>query len=111
MLRGREHYTNRIHRDDAAGLIRTCSFIRIRRRSISASTTTAPRKRSLRPLAKETGGPPPALPDEHAGPSDRRREVGSKRCSNALARESGYRFRYPTYRDGYGELIRAAAAD
>ena len=40
----------------------------------------------------------------------RRRAVGCKRCSNALARASGYRFRYPTYREGYGALIRDASA-
>ena len=40
-----------------------------------------------------------------------RRGVGSKRCSNQLARESGYGFRYPTFREGYDELIRAHRSD
>lgn len=112
VLRGREHYTNRIHRDDAAGLIRHLLFHPDPAPLyLGVDDHSAEEAELYAWLAKETGGPPPALPDEHARPNDRRREVGSKRCSNALARESGYRFRHPTYRDGYGELIRAAAAD
>ena len=38
-----------------------------------------------------------------------RRASSSKRCSNALLKASGYRFRYPTYREGYGELLRQLA--
>ena len=112
VLRGREHYTNRIHRDDAAGLIRHLLFHPDPAPLyLGVDDHSAEEAELYAWLAKETGGPPPGLPDEDAGPSDRRREVGSKRCSNALARESGYRFRYPTYREGYGELIRAMAAD
>ena len=112
VLRGREHYTNRIHQDDAAGLIRHLLFHPDPAPLyLGVDDHSAEEAELYAWLAKETGGPPPALPDEPALPNDRRREVGSKRCSNALARESGYRFRHPTYRDGYGELIRAAAAD
>lgn len=32
-------------------------------------------------------------------------EGTNKRCSNARLRASGYRLRYPTYREGYGALI------
>lgn len=31
----------------------------------------------------------------------------NKRCRNARLRESGYRFRYPSFREGYPEIIRA----
>jgi hypothetical protein len=57
-------------------------------------------------LAKELGVAPPEEAGEDAE-TNRRREVGSKRCSNRRLRESGYSFRYPTYRDGYAALIRA----
>lgn len=112
VLREREHYTNRIHRDDAAGLIRHLLFHPDPAPLyLGVDDHSAEEAELYAWLAKETGGPPPKSPDEDAAPSDRRREVGSKRCSNALARESGYRFRYPTYREGYGELIRTTAED
>lgn len=110
VLRGREHYTNRIHRDDAAGLVRHLLFHPDPAPLyLGVDDQSAEEAELYAWLAKETGGPPPALPDEEAPIGDRRREVGSKRCSNALSRESGYRFLYPTYREGYGELIRAMA--
>ena len=33
------------------------------------------------------------------------RRAGSKRCRNDSLRETGYRFLYPTYREGYGSLL------
>ena len=33
------------------------------------------------------------------------RRAGSKRCRNDRLRETGYRFLYPTYREGYGSLF------
>ena len=60
-------------------------------------------------LAKELGAEPPRLAEEgEVQGDDRRRSAGSKRCSNRRARQSGYRFRYPTFREGYAELLRAA---
>jgi hypothetical protein len=56
-------------------------------------------------LAKELGVDEPGQRDEEARNHDRR-AVGSKRCSNRLLRESGYAFRFPTYREGYGDLMR-----
>ena len=53
-------------------------------------------------LAVELGAPLPRLEDAPAaGGPDR----PSKRCSNALLRSTGYRLRYPTYREGYGALL------
>jgi len=108
-LRGSEHFTNRIHRDDAAGLIRHLLFHpNPESLYLGVDERSAEEAELFTWLAKEVGVAPPAAPDEsEAAPSPRRRAVGSKRCSNARALESGYRFRYPTYREGYGELIRA----
>ena len=44
-----------------------------------------------------------ALSDSGA-PSGR---VGSKRCSNALARESGWQPQYPSFREGYAAMLAA----
>ncbi|BBP46665.1 NAD(P)-dependent oxidoreductase [Thiosulfatimonas sediminis] len=43
---------------------------------------------------------------EHKEPSENSRQLRSnKRLSNERIRQSGYEFKYPTYQDGYGELI------
>ena len=58
-------------------------------------------------IAKELGLAEPPLEEEKEEGRARRPGVGSKRCSNRRARESGYRFRFPSFREGYGALIRA----
>lgn len=35
------------------------------------------------------------------------RRAGSKRCSNQRLLDSGFRFQYPGFREGYGEMIRS----
>jgi hypothetical protein len=57
-------------------------------------------------LAGRLGVAPPRRLDAADAP---RRVRGNKRCSNARLRASGYVFRYPSFREGYGELIGAAA--
>ena len=113
-LRGTEHFTNRIHRDDAAGLIRHLLFHSDPHPLyLGVDDRSAEEAELFTWLAKETGAAPPAPPEElevGAAPSPSRRSVGSKRCTNERARESGYRFLYPTYREGYGALIEALAA-
>jgi hypothetical protein len=55
-------------------------------------------------LAGELGVAPPR---ERAADEDPpKRRAGSKRCRNDRIRAEGYRFRYPSYRDGYPELVR-----
>ncbi len=110
-LRGSDHYTNRIHRDDAAGLVRHLLFHSDPKALyLGVDSHPAEEGELYAWLAKEVGAEPPTLRDEDAPRSDPRRSAGSKRCSNARALESGYRFRYPTYREGYGELIRESAS-
>ena len=50
----------------------------------------------------------PAIPLETARRA--RSPVGAtgKRCSNARLRATGYRLRYPTFREGYAELLGGA---
>ena len=108
-LRPTAHYTNRIHRDDAAGLVKHLLF-HDSPESLYLGVDDHPAEEGelYRWLAKELGAPEPMPLDESdaAGGDGRRRSTGSKRCSNRRARGSGYRFRYPSYREGYGELIR-----
>jgi nucleoside-diphosphate-sugar epimerase len=106
-LRPFAHYTNRIHRDDAAGLIRHLLFHESPAPLyLGVDDESADEANVYRWLGDEFGIDVP-VEDETVEGDSRRRAVGSKRCSNRLARESGYTFRYPSFREGYGELIRA----
>jgi nucleoside-diphosphate-sugar epimerase len=110
-LRGTPHFTNRIHRDDAAGLIQHLLFHPDPEPLyLGVDDEPAEEAELYHWLAREVGADPPGVPSEEgAVASHPRRSAGSKRCSNARARASGYSFRYPTWREGYGELIRADA--
>ena len=105
-IRPSEHFTNRIHRDDAAGILRYLLFHPSPESLyIGVDDEAAEEAELYRWLANQLGA---AVPKEEGEgeTTDRRSQVGSKRCSNRRLRESGYSFRYPTYRDGYAELIR-----
>lgn len=109
--RANTHYTNRIHRDDAAGLIRHLLFHESPAPLyLGVDDESADEANVYRWLGEEFGIDVP-VEDETVERDSRRRAVGSKRCSNRLARESGYAFRYPSFREGYGELIRANRED
>jgi nucleoside-diphosphate-sugar epimerase len=103
---GGAHYTNRIHRDDAAGaLAHLIAHPDPAPLYIGVDHEPARADDVWSWLAGELGV------DWAAGaePGPRRRS-GSKRCRNDLLVSTGYRFRYPTFREGYSELIAYAAA-
>jgi nucleoside-diphosphate-sugar epimerase len=108
--RPKAHYTNRIHRDDAAGLVRHLLFHPDPAPIYLGVDDEAAEEGELYAwLAEQLGQPAPReLAEGEQRGDDLRRSAGSKRCSNRSARESGYRFRYPTFREGYGELIRSS---
>jgi len=100
----RPTFTNRIHRDDAAGIL--AHLLHLPRPDpvyLGVDTDPAERGEVLRWLADRLGVPsPPTVPE----PSTR----GNKRASSARLIRSGYRFMYPTYREGYAALIAAHEA-
>ena len=49
--------------------------------------------------------PSGAAPSAAAVGAKRQRRAGSKRCNNRQLIDSGYRFKYPNYRSGYGDII------
>jgi hypothetical protein len=57
-------------------------------------------------LAARLGVPAPPVEEGEAGVRAR----GDKRCSNARLLATGFRFRYPTYREGYAALLGARDA-
>ncbi len=99
---GPDRYTNRVHRDDAAGMIRWMLTDHPEPGIFNGSDGEAPPLSTvaagLRTLLGTAGSPSPA-PDYAVG----------KRVANAKALAAGYRFTYPDFRSGYAALIRAAA--
>jgi nucleoside-diphosphate-sugar epimerase len=97
------HYTNRIHRDDCAGALQHLAGLEAPAQLYLGVDNEPTLERDVLVwLADRLGSesPPVAAPGEgtRAGP-------GSKRCSNARLRAAGYRFRYPSFRQGYEELL------
>ncbi len=115
---GAPHYTNRIHRDDAAGalahLLRLPAPLSV---YLGVDREPADEALVLRWLAERLGvSPPPVEPAEPvaAGRGEAagaRRPRGSKRCADDRLLASGYRFLWPTFREGYAALIAAAPRD
>jgi hypothetical protein len=57
-------------------------------------------------LAAELGLPrPPSSADGGRQGGGEPSRGGNKRCSNALLRSTGFEFRYPTYREGYRDIL------
>jgi nucleoside-diphosphate-sugar epimerase len=97
-------YTNRIHRDDCAGALH--HLMRLpdpKPLYIGVDHEPADQCDVLRWLAGHLGAPPPRV--EASLGSDTRRHRTNKRCRNARLVASGYVFRYPTFREGYGTLL------
>lgn len=101
-------YTNRIHRDDCAGALTHLAFLRAPAPLyVGVDDEPASEADVLCWLASRLGVQPPreADADEAAVPRGRRRR-SNKRCRNARLLATGYRFRFPTYREGYEALLR-----
>lgn len=94
-------YTNRIHRDDAAGaIVHLLSMPEAPTRVyVGVDNNPADLGDVLRFLAAELGFdvPPSGSPGDARG--------GNKRCSNALLRKTGFSYKYPTFREGYRDIL------
>jgi nucleoside-diphosphate-sugar epimerase len=96
-------FTNRIHREDAAGAI--AHLLALERPEpvyLGADSEPADLGAVYAWIAAQLGLPEPPT---SSATGDGRLSRGSKRCSNARLLASGYAFLYPTFREGYGELI------
>ncbi|WP_255770860.1 SDR family oxidoreductase [Pseudarthrobacter sulfonivorans] len=94
-------FTNRIHRDDAAAAMVHLVSMAADPAPVYVGVDNDPAELGdvLRFLATELGYPEPP-----AGPAGEARG-GNKRCSNALLRSTGFQFAYPTFREGYREVL------
>ncbi|WP_150305877.1 SDR family oxidoreductase [Pseudomonas saliphila] len=98
-------YTNRIHRDDAAALLehlleQAAQDELLAPCYLGVDDEPAPMHEVASWLAEQLGV---KLLEE--GPTSGR--TGSKRCSNELARDSGWEPQYPSYREGYATMLDA----
>lgn len=103
VIRDAPTYTNRIHRDDCAGVLaHVLGLSNPASCYIGVDDAPAPLADVVDWLCDHAGWPrPPAdVPDTTSA-----RRGGNKRCRNRRLRESGYVFRYPTYREGYATLL------
>jgi nucleoside-diphosphate-sugar epimerase len=103
---GAPRYTNRIHRDDCAGALR--HLLRLAEPDglyLGVDCEPADEAAVLRWLAGALGAAAPRAAD--AGEAKARRARGNKRCRNDRLRASGYAFRFPSFREGYGAVLAA----
>lgn len=103
---GPDRYLNHIHRDDCAGVLAHLMTLK-KPEELYLATDNEPRTRNdlLRWIAEQLGAPEPAMAEVVEGevrPSER---GGNRRYRNTRLKESGYAFKYPTFREGYGALI------
>ena len=95
-------FTNRIHRDDCAGaLAHLIAREQVDDVYVGADDAPVTELEVLEWLAARLGAPAPRRVSDGGATS---RGAG-KRCSNSRLRASGYRLRYPTYREGYAAVL------
>ncbi len=104
---GPPRFTNRIHIDDCAGvlhhLLRSESPASI---WLGVDDDPAEQCTVYNWLAERLGVPPPSRAPWDPG-SVRGAERSNKRCSNARLHAAGYRFRHPSFREGYAAMLEA----
>lgn len=98
-------YSNRIHRDDCAGVLGHLIGLALKGETLAplylaSDTEPAPLNEVMTWLAQQL-----KVEATEIIQSPLRRRA-SKRCDCSLLIESGYRFRYPTYRDGYAQVLK-----
>ena len=94
-------YTNRIHRDDAAAAIVHLATMSTAPAPVYVGVDDDPADLGavLRYLADELGLAEPPAGD--AGPA----RGGNKRCSNRLLRSTGFNLTFPSFREGYRDIL------
>lgn len=114
-------YTNRIHQDDCVEVIKHLIEQDIKGESIEncyLATDSEPvrMKDLISWMNKELNIPDAAdlaadnqQSSQTSTTNKGQRRAGSKLCSNKRLIESGYTFKYPTFREGYGEMIKRTA--
>jgi len=97
-------YSNRIHRDDCAGVIAHLAQLALDGKPLesiylASDGDSAPLHEVMAWIAKRLEV---ETPEVIQSPLRRR---SSKRCNNQRLLDSGYTFRYPTFREGYEDVL------
>ena len=101
---GQPRYTNRIHRDDCAGVLRHLMLLNSPEAFyLGADDEPSGQSEVFRWLAKRLGAPQPLAEPKAAATGGK--SQSNKRCCNARLLQSGYSFRYPTFREGYEAIL------
>jgi len=101
-------FTNRIHRDDAAGAIaHILDLADPEPTYLGVDREPADSGEILDWIAEQIGVERRPLSEE--SPASEAPASG-RRCSSQALADSGYRFLYPSYREGYGGLMKTRAA-
>ncbi|MBT1120325.1 NAD-dependent epimerase/dehydratase family protein [Stutzerimonas nitrititolerans] len=95
-------YSNRIHRDDAAGLL--AFLLQADLRGVALDDCYLGVDNDPAPLHEVVDWLRERLDVTHWAEQSMTRRAGSKRCSNARARALGWTPKYPSYRDGYARV-------
>lgn len=97
----RPYFTNRIHQSDAAGVLRHLLRLKsVPTKVVAVDNDPADLYDVAEWVSRRVDSSLPA--EVEAG---WKRALGHKRCSNRLLRQLGYRFQFPTFREGYGPLL------
>ncbi|OLF51121.1 SDR family oxidoreductase [Pseudomonas chlororaphis] len=96
-------YGNRIHADDAAGLL--AFLLQADRRGVALEDCYIGVDDAPAPLADVVGWLREYLGVTEWADNSSVRRSGSKRCSNARARALGWEPRYPSFREGYAQIL------
>ena len=99
LTNGSPQYTNRIHRDDCAAMLNfLLNAPEVSPLYLGVDDEPSDRNAVIRWIADQLKVPHPPFVE----PGSR---TGGKRCSNRLIREAGFEPRYPSYREGYRQLL------
>lgn len=102
---GPPRYTNRVHREDCIHILfHLLQLPSLDPLYLGVDHDPAPSHEVLCWMAEQLGVPAPPTLAEHEAPQGRRTR-SNKRCSNKKLLASGYTFLYPTFREGYHEII------
>ncbi len=96
-------YANRIHADDAAGLM--ACLLEADRRGVALDDVYIGVDDEPAALADVVGWLREYLGVTEWADNDSVRRTGSKRCSNARARALGWKPTYPSFREGYAAIL------
>lgn len=96
-------YGNRIHADDAAGLLAFLLDADLQGKTLDDCYIGVDNDPA--PLAEVVGWLRERLGVTTWAEEASVRRAGSKRCSNTRAKALGWEPRYPSYREGYGEIL------